>query len=99
MAKGRTEILEAGKLVLLPPADGKCRICAVDHEPEQAHNARSVFYAVRFRLRHGRDGTWADAVAHCPPAVRDHWRRELERAGAWTEPPAGVEPVAEPIDG
>lgn len=84
---------------LLPPSDGHCRICAGDHEPEMAHNADSLFYQQRFRMRYGRDATWADAVAHCEPLVRMFWTHELKAKVSWTEPTVGVEPIAEPIDG
>ena len=84
---------------LLPPPESHCRICAVKHEPEMPHNAQSLFYGMRFRMRYGRDGTWADAVAHCPEDVREAWVQELRRMEAWTEPPAGVDVISEPIDG
>jgi hypothetical protein len=88
-----------GKMMLMPPPEGHCRICAVKHEPGNPHNAQSIFYGMRFKMRYGRDGTWADALAHCAPALRAAWERELRKVNAWTEPPPGVEPVAEPIDG
>ncbi|CAN5407021.1 hypothetical protein BH11PLA2_BH11PLA2_34340 [soil metagenome] len=89
-----------GSMKLMPPREGHCRICAVKHEPDSAHDATSLFFQMRFKMRHKRDGTWADAVAHLPPELRMAWRRCLEEfGGVWTEPPAGVEPIAEPIDG
>ncbi len=92
--------VQGGKMMLLPPPEGHCRICAVQHQPGEAHDAQSVFYGVRFKMRYGREGTWADAVAHLTPAKRDFWKRALQRMGAeWTEPSAGVAPIAEPIDG
>lgn len=87
------------RLMLLPPAEGKCRICAVEHEPNEPHNAQSLFYGMRFKMRYGRDGTWADAIAHCTYDVQEHWERELRAANAWTEPPQGVTPIEERIDG
>ena len=88
-----------GKMMLLPPPDGHCRICAVMHEPDMPHNAQSLFYGMRFKMRYGRDGTWADAIAHCTPEMQSYWIQGLTDRGAWSEPPAGVEPIAEPIDG
>lgn len=88
-----------GSMMLLPPRDGHCRICAVKHDPEWPHNAQSLFYAMRFKMRYGREGTWADAIAHCGEQMKAHWRRELGKKNAWTEPPAGVDPISEPIDG
>lgn len=93
------EVVQTGKLMLLPPPEGHCRICAVKHEPEMPHNAQSMFFQMRFKLRYGRDGTWADAIAHCSDAMKGHWMKHLTAANAWTQPPAGVEPISEPIDG
>ncbi len=85
-------------LTLLPPAPDKCQLCAVKHEPHEPHDATSLFYQMRFKVTHGRSGTWADAVAHCARSLADAWRRALTQGGHWTEPPAGVEPIAEPIE-
>ena len=89
----------AAKPMLLPPGEGKCRICAVDHPPEQAHNAQSLFYQMRFNMRYGRPGTWADCIAHCSEDVQKHWITELRALNFYTEPPEGVAPIAERIDG
>lgn len=93
-----TESQPAGRMMLLPPAKDKCQLCAVAHAAEAAHNAQSLFYQTRFQMQHGRAGTWADAIAHCPPDVRSMWERELRRLGGWSEPPEGVEPIAEAIE-
>jgi hypothetical protein len=93
------EFVEAKPMMLLPPAEGNCRICAVKHEPHMPHDAQSLFYGMRFKMRYQREGTWADAVAHCPILVRAFWKEELRKGGHWTEPPQGVEPIREPIDG
>lgn len=82
-------------LMLLPPAPGKCQFCAVKHEPHEAHNAQSLYYGTRFLMQHGREATWADAVAHCEPEIRAQWERLLKERNAWTEPPAGVAVIAE----
>lgn len=88
------------KPMLLPPPEGHCRICAVKHEPHVPHNAQSLFYQMRFQLRYGRPGTWADATAHCDPEIVEFWREQLaEHGGVWSEPPDGVATIAEPIDG
>jgi len=84
---------------LLPPKEGHCRICAVKHTPEMPHNAHSLFYQMRFKMRYKRDGTWADAIAHCSIKMKVYWRKNLIEKKAWTEPPEGVEPISEPIDG
>ncbi len=93
------EFVKAQPMMLLPPAEGHCRICAVQHEPEAPHNAQSLFYGMRFKMRYGREGTWADAVAHCPEQIRELWEQGLRQRGAWTAPPEGVEAICEPIDG
>ena len=88
------------KMKLLPPPPDHCRICAAKHEPHQPHNANSLFYATRFQMRYGRPGTWADAIAHMRADDQAKVRRSLECYGErWTEPPAGVAPIPEPIDG
>lgn len=92
-------IVETARIKLLPPAEGHCRICAAQHDPTQAHNAQSLFFQTRFRLRYGRDGTWADAIAHCPEHIQRYWIGALRHIGEWSEPPVGVAPIAEPIDG
>jgi hypothetical protein len=83
-------------MMLLPPKEGVCPICAVDHKPEMPHNAQSLYYQYRFRSARGRWPTWADAVAHCTADMQEYWRQSLKDEGAWTEPPAGVEVVADP---
>lgn len=94
------EVMPLGSMKkLLPPPEGHCRICAVKHEPELPHNAQSLFYQMRFRMRYGRDGTWADALAHCTPKMQAFWKKGIQLKGAWTQPPEGVEVISEPIDG
>lgn len=85
---------------LLPPPEGHCRICARKHAPDAAHDATSVFFQMRFQMRYNRAGTWADAVAHLLPEQREAWRDVAEGLGVtWTEPPEGIDPISEPIDG
>jgi hypothetical protein len=76
--------VKPAKMTLLRPAPHLCQECAVDHRPEDPHNAQSLYYGVKFKMQHERDATWADAVAHCTPAVREAWEAELRRMGAWT---------------
>lgn len=82
-------------MMLLPPREGTCPICAIAHEPEQPHNCQSLYYQYRFFGVRGRWPTWADAVAHCEPATREIWERELRSRNAWSEPEDG-EPIADP---
>jgi hypothetical protein len=60
------------------------------------HDAQSLYYQYRFYGVRGRWPTWADAVAHCAPEVQADWRAALEDRGAWSEPPNGEEPIADP---
>lgn len=80
---------------LLPAKEGTCPVCATSHLPDEAHNAQSLFYGMRFKMLHHRDPTWADAVAHCSDAMKTMWTEELKRLDAWTEPEDGEEPIAE----
>lgn len=82
-------------MMLLPPADGTCPICAVDHSPDDPHNQESLYYQYRFFGIRGRWPTWADAIAHCDPAKQQFWKEELIRAKAWSEPADGF-PIADP---
>lgn len=93
----------AGRMAILPPAPGRCVWCAVDHPPGGPHNFDSLYYHVVFLNTYGRDPTWADALAHCTPELRQHWRVELfSYAGivvppdsAYMAPVRRVDPVAE----
>ena len=91
---------EGKGLFLLPPSPYVCKFCAVDHNPREPHNARSLFYGMRFIMQHKREGTWADAVAHCDPKLAALWKEAIIDAGAnWSEPADGAEPIAELWDG
>lgn len=79
------EVAAPGKFMLLPPAPGKCHLCAVDHQESMAHNAESVYYQVRFYMKHKRTGRWSDAVAHCPEEIQKLWIAQLRKRHAWTE--------------
>lgn len=86
---------EAG-MALLPPRPDVCQVCARDHRPDLPHDLGTLFYQVQFQGRFGRAPTWADAVAHCTPEMQAQWRAAIEARGAWTEPPAGQEPIDQP---
>lgn len=79
---------------LVPPPARCCQVCAVEHDPLEPHNQQSLYYQVAFNAVQGRPPTWADALAHCDDERKTVWRRELARMEAWSEPPAGVVPVA-----
>ncbi len=78
------EVIQAKPMMLLPPAPGKCHLCAVDHPDWQAHNWQSLYYATRFLMAHGRNARWSDAVAHCEFHVRQQWIVALRASGHWT---------------
>lgn len=69
------------KMVLMPPAPDKCQVCAVKHEPEEPHNAQSLYYQFAFNIEHGRGATWKDAMAHCTPEVQEAWTKSLAERG------------------
>ena len=96
MSEQRTMTESTGSMRLLPARSGTCPKCATCHGANDAHNATSLHYAFRFLAAHGRDPTWADAVAHLAPDVQVKWRQVLEKKGLWTETP---HPIAEPLDG
>jgi len=73
-------------MFLLPCAPDVCQECAVDHKPEEAHNCQSLYYQYKFYGEHGRWPTWADAIAHCEPKIRDLWKQLLMERNAWSEP-------------
>jgi len=66
---------------LLPAKAGTCPECATKHQPEQPHNAQSLFYQYKFYNDNGHWPTWEDAMAHCTEDVKDFWRTELRKHG------------------
>ncbi len=80
---------------LLPAKKGTCPVCATEHPPEHIHNNQSIFYQMRFQGTYGRWPTWADAIAHCSAEIRAAAEQTLREMGHWSQPPEGVEPVAE----
>ncbi len=73
------DLLKEG--TLLGPGPGKCQQCAVDHTPEQAHNASSLHYQYWFRKQYDRWPTWKDAIEHCPPKIKEFWEKQLKSRG------------------
>lgn len=76
-------------MMLLPPKEGSCPICATEHKPEMPHNQQSLYYQYRFYGIRGRWPTWADALAHCRDDVK------LRLLDEWSEPEDG-NPIADP---
>lgn len=68
---------------LLPCKKDVCQECAVKHEPDQPHNAQSMYYQYKFYGEKGRWPTWADAIAHCSDEVKKLWITALKKEGVW----------------
>lgn len=73
------DLLKEG--TLLPPAADKCQECARKHDPDQPHDAQSLFYQMHFQKMHDRWPTWNDAIAHCAPEVQRFWIEQLKKHG------------------
>lgn len=84
-------VKQVGQIV----AKGHCKVCGARHAKDRPHDPAAPFYIMRFAMAHKRKVTWADAVAHCPPFVVRHCKQVLTELEEWTEPPEGVEPIAE----
>jgi len=69
------------QVTILPPMPGACPVCAAEHDPAWPHNRDSLYYQMHFYQKHGRFPTWADAMAHCGPEMKDAWRAELLKKG------------------
>lgn len=67
---------------VLPPAEGLCPTCAVDHEPGEPHNPDSLFWQTA-RLVAGEPApTWTDALQHVTdPVRRALWIAALAKHG------------------
>lgn len=81
----KMKFVDAGPMMLLPPAKGLCQECAIDHDPRLPHNRDSFYYQTKFNIEHGRAPDWQDAMAHCEPQMRVEWERGLRNAGVWKE--------------
>jgi hypothetical protein len=75
-----------GFTLLRPPMkEGQCPECAVVHHADEPHNQQSLFWQYSFREKHGRWPTWADALVHCTPEVRELWTAALAKHGVTVE--------------
>ena len=76
--KKKTDLVVMAKpFMLLSPAPGKCQECAVVHDPSMSHDKDSLYYQMRFKMKHGRWPTWADAMAHCTEEMKAEWTLHL----------------------
>lgn len=78
---GRTDGIPFERVNILPPRPGVCPVCATPHDPALMHNRDSLYYQMRFRQKHGRTPTWADAAAHCTSEVKAQYAPEFARRG------------------
>ncbi len=65
------------KVKIMPPAPGRCQVCAADHAPEAPHNRDSLYYQMSFYQKNGRFPTWKDAMSHCTEPVKEAWLAAL----------------------
>ncbi|MEG1894603.1 MAG: hypothetical protein RR162_00085 [Oscillospiraceae bacterium] len=70
-----------GMTMLGKTPEGTCPICAVKHDPEMPHNRDSLTYQYKFYDENGRWPTWNDAMAHCPEALQELWKKALTEKG------------------
>ena len=77
--------IEFKTMTLLPAKKGTCPDCAVIHEPNMPHNPESLYYQVKFRMKHGCRATWGDAMSHCTDEVKAYWKEALRKAGVSEE--------------
>lgn len=68
-------------LSLMPPAPGNCPVCAQPHDPDEPHDATSLYYGFYFVHAHNRSPTWADAMEHCSDEVKRRWTNNLAGIG------------------
>lgn len=69
--------MEINNLSLVSPHPSKCQYCAVEHKPDQPHNAQSMHYAFWFQKKYGRSPTWADAMDHCSQETKAKFAKYL----------------------
>ncbi len=86
MTKMDVDDMKTGKVtpsvsrgMMLPAKAGTCEWCAVDHKPEDPHDATSLFYQYRFYNEHGRWPDWRDAMSHCTVELVKSWSSELAK--------------------
>lgn len=70
-----------GIMMLGRAPEGTCPMCAVKHDPRMPHNRDSLTYQYKFYDQHGRFPSWADAMEHCDPEVKEAWTQALEAKG------------------
>lgn len=71
--------------MLLPPKPDHCQVCAVDHEPQEPHDPKSLYWAMARELKGEPPPTWKDALAHVEPELRAQWVALLAEHGVTVE--------------
>ncbi len=66
---------------LLPPKEGVCQECGVDHPGDIPHMQNSLLYQYYFFNKNGRWPTWEDAMAHCDDDMKLAWCEALANRG------------------
>lgn len=79
------DIPEVKSFMLLPPRPDVCQECARDHDPRLPHDKQSLYYQVKFKMKHGRGATWTDAMAHCTNEIKAAWTDGLKKFGIGVE--------------
>lgn len=91
-ARTTTKYVPMSAMKLLPPREGLCPECAVDHPPDLPHNKSSMYYQTSFRMKNNRWPTWEDAMAHCSDQMKTDWREAMKRTRESTEAITGPKP-------
>lgn len=66
-----------GTMMLLPPAEDACQVCARRHDPRQAHDPHSLYWGTAREMQGLPAPTWGDAVADLDGATRAAWTNLL----------------------
>lgn len=74
-----------GEVFLLPPKEGTCETCGVNHDPKIPHNQQSLFYQYNFYNKNGKWPTWKDAMTHCDDITKKRWIEALKEKGVKVE--------------
>ena len=74
---GEVVATKKNSFTMLPCAADKCQECATEHNHDEPHNQRSLYYQNRFYATHGRWPTWTDSMQHCTDDVKKLWRMKI----------------------
>lgn len=77
----KTPTPNGGVMMLMPPPEDKCQVCARDIHPGAPHDATTLYYGTWFQMVHGRAPTWEDAMAECDEVTKAAWTAALTERG------------------